>query len=708
MGPVTFISVKKILEGTVKRHPDGFGFLIPNDREHPDVYIPKHSMNGIMSNDRVAVEVQQAREAKTRYFGEIVKFIDRQTKSVYGQFYKMSNQYGIITDHEGSWGSDIYIPLGDSKNAQDGQIVAVGLLKETTPSGHLMGKVLEILGNLADPMNDLKRVLINNQLPMDFSKPAQAEAQKYPATVLPEEFEGRKDLTHMEFITIDGVTAKDFDDAIYVETTSLGFHLWVAIADVSHYVKPGTAIDEEAYKRGTSTYFPKFVVPMLPEALSNELCSLKPNVDRLSLVCEVVFDFTGETLDYKVYEAVIRSQARVTYGLAQEVIDGNTPAELKHVEKNILKARDLAKLLMAKRFREGSLDLELPETQIILDDLGNPIDIIRAERIFSHRLIEELMLIANVCVARFLNDRNADCLYRIHESPLEENILMLDRFLFNFGGPHKVTGGKLQKKLSRVLEEFSGRPEGEALSMLILRSMMQAKYSANNVGHFGLAFSHYAHFTSPIRRYPDLIVHRLLKHFVVDKKRYPLQTFEQLESAGTWLSACEQKAVKAERQLRAIKSARFMQQFLGQTFDGVISSVNKMGIFVILRQYDVSGLVKMDTLGLGSMEHDEENLMLISPKTGIYFKVGDTLKVTVSAANIEEGKVDFVIEGELKPNAKPPPQSSGKKKGKVGKPDKRGKSQKGHKQKDGKIQLKSSHRGGKSQFTKFRKKKRRR
>lgn len=637
--------MKKRVEGTIKRHPDGFGFLIPNDREHPDVYIPRHSMGGIMSNDRVIAEVEQSRDKKNKYFGEIVKFVERQTKRVYGQYFNMSTQYGLLTDKEGSWGSDIYIPKVENKNAQEGQIVAVEILKETTGSGHLMGKVIEILGSMQDPMTDLKRVIINNQLPTEFSPRVMSESRQLPTEVLSEDFIGRKNLTHLPFITIDGITAKDFDDAIYVKTTHTGFQLWVAIADVSHYVKPGTAIDEEAYKRGTSTYFPKYVIPMLPEELSNELCSLKPNVNRLAFVCEAAFDFSGETLSYNVYEAVIKSQARVTYGLAQEVVDGNTPAELKHVEENILKAADLAKILMAKRFKEGSLDLEIPETQIILDDLGHPIDIIKAERVFSHRLIEELMLIANVCVAKFLNDRNAECLYRIHEPPLAENITVLEKFLFNFGGPHKVSGGKLQKKLSRVLESFSGRAEGEALSMLILRSMMQAKYSANNVGHFGLAFSHYAHFTSPIRRYPDLIVHRLLKHFVVDKKAYKLQSYDTLETAGTWLSACEQKSVKAERQLKAIKAARFMQQFLGESFDAVISSVGKMGIFVVLRQYDVSGLIRMESLNVRGLEYDEENLRLVSPKTGISFKIGDTLKVTVSLANIEEGKIDFVVTG---------------------------------------------------------------
>jgi len=427
----------------------------------------------------------------------------------------------------------------------------------------------------------------------------------------------------------------------------------VAIADVSHYVKPGTAIDAEAYQRGTSTYFPKFVIPMLPEKLSNELCSLKPNVDRLSFVCEMLIGFSGDVQSYEVYEAVINSKARVTYGEAQEVVDGAVgnvpiPEKLKHVKENIMRAADLAKVLMARRFREGSLDLELPETEIIIDDLGQPVDIIKSDRIFAHRLIEELMLIANVCVARFLNDKGSDCLYRIHESPEQEDVDILERFVFNFGGKQKIGGGKLQKKLTRVLEDFSGTAQGEALSMLILRSMMQAKYSPENVGHFGLAFSHYAHFTSPIRRYPDLIVHRLLKKFVIDSKAYPGYEFGNLASSGTWLSACEQRSVKAERQFRSIKTARFMFGFIGQEFESVISSVTKLGIFVLLRQYDVTGLIKMEEIGVRGLELDEQNLRLISPKTGIEYKVGDTLKVTLAHSNIVTGKIDFVLSGDLK------------------------------------------------------------
>ncbi len=639
--------MKKLVEGTIKRHPDGFGFLIPDEKELPDVYIPRHSMQGIMTNDRVVANVQESKEKKNRYFGEIVKFIERQTKRVYGQYANMSSQYGLVVDNEGSWGSDIYILKSQNMGANEGQMVAVEIFKEPTNSGHLAGKVIEILGDMKDPLTDLKRVVINNQLPLEFDKEVRAEAAYIPTEVTAKDHVGRKNLTHLPFVTIDGITAKDFDDAIFVKTAPTGFQLWVAIADVSHYVKRGTAIDDEAYHRGTSTYFPKYVIPMLPEALSNEICSLKPNVERLSLVCEMHFDFKGETTQYQIYEAVIKSQARVTYGVAQEIVDGVCPPEMKHVEENILRSADLAKILMAKRFREGSLDLEIPESQIILDDLGNPIDIIKAERVFSHRLIEEMMLIANVCVAKFLNDKGSECLYRIHEPPLPEDIEVLEKFVYNFG-EKKIGGGKLQKRLTRILEAFSGRAEGEALSMLILRSMSQAKYSPENLGHFGLAFSHYAHFTSPIRRYPDLIVHRLLKHFVVNQIDYPNQDFDTLATAGTWLSACEQKSVKAERQFKSIKAARFMQNFLGQEFVSVISSVGKMGVFVLLRQYDVTGLIKMENLGTKGLEYDEENLRLVSPKTGIIYKVGDTLTVTVSRADIEEGKIDFLIAGDKK------------------------------------------------------------
>lgn len=638
----------KTLKGVVKRHPDGFGFLIPDDTEHPDVYIPKHAMLGVMSNDVVTAVVERSREGKNRYFGENVKLVERRTKTVYGAFAKMSAQFGLLVDHEGAWGSDIYIPMSDNKGAIEGQMVAVELTNKLTQSGHLLGKVIEFLGAIEDPLTDIKRVMIDHQLPFSFSPVAMKEAERLPLEVTRGDFEGREDLTSEKFITIDGVTAKDFDDAILVKPSNKGFQLWVAIADVSHYVKPETAIDEEAYKRGTSTYFPKFVIPMLPEKLSNELCSLKPNVDRLSFVCEMLIGFQGEVQSYKVYEAVIKSKARVTYGEAQEVIDGNAPNKLEHVKENILRAADLAKVLMARRFREGSLDLELPETEIIIDDLGHPLDIIKSDRIFSHRLIEELMLIANVCVARFLHEKGADCLYRIHESPAQDNIDILERFISNFGGKNKIGGGKLQKKLTRVLEDFSGTAQGEALSMLILRSMMQAKYSPENVGHFGLAFSHYAHFTSPIRRYPDLIVHRLLKKFAVGAKKYPGYEYSNLATAGTWLSACEQKSVKAERQFRSIKTARFMTGFMGQEFDSVISSVTKMGIFVLLRQYDVTGLIKMEEIGVRGLELDEQNLRLISPKTGIEYKVGDTLKVTLTQSNIITGKIDFAMSGAVK------------------------------------------------------------
>ncbi|MCX7977767.1 MAG: RNB domain-containing ribonuclease, partial [Bdellovibrionaceae bacterium] len=395
-----------------------------------------------------------------------------------------------------------------------------------------------------------------------------------------------------------------------------------------------------------SVYFPNYVIPMLPEVLSNGLCSLNPHVPRLCVVAEILFNFQGEKIEAKFYEAVMESKARVTYGRAQEVIDGVVVPELEHVRDNILRLADLAKILMAKRFREGSLDLEIPETTLEIDAAGNPIDVIRAERLFAHRLIEEMMLAANVAVAEFLSGCDIPAIYRIHEPPKPEAIAILERYLMNFGSKFRLRGEKLQKKLGRALQEFSGRPEATVLNILALRSMQQARYSHENVGHFGLGFSHYTHFTSPIRRYPDLIVHRLLKSQILQNSEYVAMSEEDLASASTWLSACEQRATKCERQIQSIKKARFMEKFVGQEFDGVVSSVTKFGIFVLLREHDCDGLVNLEALGDGHWEFDEENLRLVASRSGFSYSIGDIVRVQVAAADPMSGKVDFVLSEE--------------------------------------------------------------
>lgn len=595
-----------------------------------------------MTSDKVTIDVTPEKGGE-RFRGEIVRILSRGFKQIVGAFHVINDKQAIIKDEGKGWGEDLKINLTESMGAKEGQLVTAQILTYPEEGKKFTGRVVDIIGDAMDPMNDIKRVIAINNIPQEFSPATLAEAKKFPEQPSEADFKNRRDLRSKNLITIDGATAKDFDDAVCVEMNDKGFLLYVAIADVSHYVRIGTAMDKDAYERGTSVYFPNFVVPMLPEALSNGLCSLNPHVPRLCLVAEMQFDYTGHPLSSEFYEGVMESKARVTYGQAQDVIDGHGDEKFNHVKDNILRCADLAKILMAKRFKEGSLDLEIPETELEIDGSGVPIDIIKSERLFAHRLIEEMMLAANVAVATFLDSRNIPALYRIHEPPNEQAISVLEKYLWNFGGRTKLGSDKLQKRLTKALEEFAGKPQAQILNILTLRSMSQAKYSMNNVGHFGLGFEYYTHFTSPIRRYPDLIVHRLLKNQIMKNSPYRLMSEEDLMSAGTILSAAEQRSTKAERQVQSIKKARFMQKFVGQELEGMISSVAKFGIFVLLREYDCDGLVRTDDLGDDRFEFDEENLRLYGKRSGKVFNIGDMVRIQVAAADPELGQVNFLL-----------------------------------------------------------------
>lgn len=631
------------IEGLVKRHPDGFGFLLPDDKSKKDVFLPKHTMEGIMSNDRVSVKVYIDQKSNEVY-GDILKVVERFASNIVGIYHATNDSHGLVLDKENHWGQNLKVDIDKNNGAKENEWVEVKVITYPGHPAGFTGEVVQVIGHRNDPLYDTKRAIAVHNIPEGFSKKTLEEISSLKPEIDMTGQEHRKDLRDLPFVTIDGVTAKDFDDAIYVENTNQGFLLRVAIADVSHYVKPDTHLDKEAYTKGNSSYFPMYVVPMLPEILSNELCSLKPRVDRFAMVSEMLIDFKGELVKYDFYEAVINSHARITYGEAQEILNGFSPDDFKHVERDVQRAGDLSKILMSKRFGQGSLNLEIPETEVILDESGTPTDIIKTERVFAHKLIEELMLVANISVAKFFEDKELNGIYRIHENPDPERLGVLESFLKSFGTTVSLDGGKIQKRIMKSLKKYVGKPEERILAQLTLRSMKQAKYSGDNDGHFGLAFSHYTHFTSPIRRYPDLIVHRIIKSKVYGPKhKYWAPSVEEIESVATNCSATEQRSVKAERFIVSVKKARFAKQLVGKEFDGTISSVTKFGVFVVLREFDVEGLVRMDELGNDYFKFDQETLSLRGERSGYTYKMGQEVRVTVAAADHEMGRIDFQL-----------------------------------------------------------------
>jgi ribonuclease R len=634
------------MSGIVKRHPDGFGFFIPDDPNHPDAYIPAHFMKGVMTQDRVTALIDREGR-KDRFCGKIISIDKRYWSQIVAPIEIKGNRLQLI-DTEGAWGQNIIVEvLPDTKGIKPRDLVLVELTNYSDSPKGLTGRLIKVLGTIEQAQFDVERIARTHGIPFEFSKAALEQAKKFKPTVSESDLKNRKNLQKLHFVTIDGATAKDFDDAIYVERSRSGWTLFVAIADVSHYVKPGSSIDKDAYERGTSSYFPNFVIPMLPEILSNELCSLKPNVVRLAFVCEIQIDYHGNLKKYDFYEASICSHARVTYGQAQEILDGISVKGLEHVEADILTAQTLAQLLLKKRLAEGSLDLEIPEIQVLVDALGEPVDIIKTHRLFSHRMIEEFMLIANVATARFFEDHKITGIYRVHEDPRSEALEHLAKFSKSFGLSLNLNSSKLQIELRNAMNQLKGSAHSEIFSNLVLRSMKQAKYSAENIGHFGLAFSHYSHFTSPIRRYPDLIAHRLIKA-KLKKEKKAIPSFEDMQEKCTWLSSTEQRAVKAERAIINIKKARLMQKYLGREFVGVVSSVTKFGIFVTLRQLEVEGLVHIDNLSKNpnsKWEFDEDKLILFERRSGKHYQLGDEVTIQVAATNVMDGKIDFVLAG---------------------------------------------------------------
>ena len=620
-----------LIKGKVIGHPDGFGFLKPEDGTD-DLFLGPKQMHKALHGDTVLARVTGV-DRRGRLEGSIVEVLERANAKVVGRIFIEQGVAFLIAENK-RINQDILITPDSLKGAKPGQVVVAEIVEQPSKNSEPIGRVVEILGNYADPGMEIEIALRKHDLPHEFSKAALDAAHKLPKDVQAKEIKGRKDLRKLAFVTIDGETARDFDDAVYCERQGKNFRLWVAIADVSHYVKPGDALDREAYERGTSVYFPRRVIPMLPEELSNELCSLKPDVDRLVMVCEMEVTAGGTVKHYEFYNGVIHSHERMTYTKVWDMLSGALPGR---PEIDTLYA--CFKVLLGARAKRGAIDFDSGETRMIFDDQGKIEKIVKVERNDAHRLIEECMLAANVSASDYLAANDQPTLYRVHEGPTPEKLealrAMLKDFALTLGGgdePHA-------KDYAALLQRIKGKPYSGMLQTVMLRSLAQAVYTPENVGHFGLAYEAYAHFTSPIRRYPDLLVHRGIKSVLAGKRLEGVDW----NGVGVHCSETERRADDATRDVEAWLKTYFMQDHVGEEFDGTISGVTQFGLFVTLDELYVDGLVHISDLGQDYFKFDSHKHLLYGERSGVRYQLAGRVRVKVVRVNLEQAKIDFVL-----------------------------------------------------------------
>ncbi|MBC7755571.1 MAG: ribonuclease R [Bdellovibrio sp.] len=645
------------IAGTVQGHPDGFGFLVPDDKtKHPDdLFLGPREMAQVMHGDRAMVRMSGL-DRKGRPEGKIVEVLERTTKTLVGRVIQ-GQGVTIVAAEDKRINQDILIPYHLDMGAKPGQVVMVELTAQPSSGAHPMGKVVQILGNYADSGMEIEIALRKHKLPHEFSDAAVKQAESIPKLVQVADYKGRVDLRELPLITIDGETARDFDDAVYAEPISPspqpspaggrgglqgGWRLVVAIADVSFYVKPEDALDKEAFERGNSVYFPRRVIPMLPEALSNGLCSLNPDVERLCMICDMQIDAAGIVNSYQFYPSVMRSKARMTYTKVAEMLEnpqGETAREYAHIMPHVQNLYSLFKLMLNQREKRGAIEFESSETQMIFDDNGKIEKIVPVQRNDAHKLIEECMLAANVCAADFLSKNEHAALYRIHEGPTPEKLEALRTFMAEVG--FGVTGGDKPhaKDYGKLMNQIKTRPDAQLLQTVLLRSMQQAVYSPDNVGHFGLAYEAYAHFTSPIRRYPDLLIHRAIKA-VVNGEKYKAKDWNNL---GVHCSMTERRADDATRDVNNWLKCYYMQDKIGEVFEGTIAGVTAFGVFVALDGVYVEGLVHVTELGNDYFNYDKARHEMLGERTGARFRLGDRLTVKVARVDLETAKIDFTL-----------------------------------------------------------------
>lgn len=647
-----------LLRGKIQAHAKGFAFLIADEKDHPDVYIHANDLKSAMNGDIVLVRVTSKSEGGGRMEGEVARIVQRAVTQVVGTF-ENHEVYAFVIPDDKRINRDIFIAKGEFKGAVTGQKVVVRIVSYPEGRSAAEGEIIEILGHKNDPGVDILSIIRKHQLPEGFPDDVMAEAEAAPETITEEEIreQGRRDLRDEVIVTIDGEDAKDLDDAVHVKVLENGnFLLGVHIADVGYYVREKSALDQEAFRRGTSVYLVDRVIPMLPHRLSNGICSLNPQVDRLTLSCQMEFDAkTLKRVSHEVFTSVIRTTERMTYSNVRRLLtatEEEPETELKERYAGLLDMfglmEQLAMRLRSKRMKRGAIDFDFVESKVLVDENGKAVDIVKRERSVAEQIIEEFMLVANETVSEHFHWLRVPFLYRIHEDPDQDKLMTFMQFAANFG--YVVKGGKGNsvhpRALQTLLEEIQGTKEATVISTMMLRSMKQAKYDPDSLGHFGLAAEFYSHFTSPIRRYPDLVIHRIIREVLegggaLTEARHEALT-ARMPDIAQHSSERERLAVDAERDTDRLKKCEFMMDKVGEEFDGIISSVTSFGMFIELEN-TVEGLIRLSDMSDDYYHFHELHMVLIGERTSKVYRIGDEVKIRVSRVDMDEYNIDFEL-----------------------------------------------------------------
>ena len=648
-GKYRLIKASEVIRGHVIGHREGFGFVAPEDNTS-HIFLPAHEMRKVFDGDVVNVRITDV-DRRNRREGIITEVIERKRRFIVGQFL-IEGRIGFVEPDNQKITQSIIIPLEDRMNAQPGQIVSAEIVNAPTMKNRAIGRIVEILGDYLAPGLEIEVALRSFDLPHEWDENVRRELAKLPLTITNDIIQERIDLRTLPLVTIDSETAKDFDDAVYCEKSGHGWKLYVAIADVSHYIQPNTALDDSAKERGTSVYFPHQVIPMLPELLSNELCSLTPNTDRLCVVCEMNIDRLGEVTRYKFYRAAMHSHARLTYNQVFAMLNQkqrDLQQQFRNILPHLFNLQQLYQALLHNRQARGAIDFDTRELELMLDIERKIEKLVPVKRNEAHRIIEECMLRANVCAAKFLSKHKLLALYRIHDGPKIEKIQQLRDYLK--GLKLTLEGDDLPetKDYANLLAQIADRPDAHVIQMLLLRSLSQAFYAPINDGHFGLAFEEYAHFTSPIRRYPDLVVHRAISNFLchpVKTKTSPKkeqEAFAAMQKLGEHCSMTERRADEATREVLKWLKCEYMIDRIGEEFSGVISGVSSFGLFVELGDTYVEGLAHISTLGDDHYIFDQAQHCLIGKRTKKTYRIGDAVTAVITKIDLHSRQIDLLL-----------------------------------------------------------------